>query len=132
MRSIALAVSIGLAITGAALAQSRNQPPAGKAGIAGAGDSQRLMRDRLQQAGFTDVEIGPDSFVVRAKDLQGRQVTMVIARESAMPTTNGSGAESEADTSPAVTTGSAVSDWPESEPEMHFCHLLPLASDHCS
>src|SRR6202051_557950 len=43
--------------------------------------SQKL-RDDLTKAGFTDITIMPSSFVVRAKDSQGKPVMMVIKPDS--------------------------------------------------
>lgn len=40
------------------------------------------MRTTLQQSGFTDVKIVPDSFLVRAKDKSGSPVTMFIGPDS--------------------------------------------------
>lgn len=42
---------------------------------------QHVAQD-LQQAGFTDVQVMPESFLVRAKDKQGRPVMMVINPDS--------------------------------------------------
>jgi hypothetical protein len=43
--------------------------------------SQRL-RDDLAKAGFTDITIMPQSFLVRAKDSQGNPIMMVINPDS--------------------------------------------------
>jgi hypothetical protein len=43
--------------------------------------SQKL-RDDLTKAGFTDITIMPSSFVVRAKDSQGKPVMLVINPDS--------------------------------------------------
>ena len=43
--------------------------------------SQKL-RDDLAKAGFTDITIMPSSFVVRAKDSQGKPVMMVVNPDS--------------------------------------------------
>ena len=40
------------------------------------------MRDDLSKAGFTDIQIMPSSFLVRAKDLSGNPVMMVINPDS--------------------------------------------------
>ena len=40
------------------------------------------MRDDLKKAGFTDIKIVPESFLVRAKDSQGNPVMMVINPDS--------------------------------------------------
>ncbi len=40
------------------------------------------VKDELQQAGFTNVQVMPESFLVRAKDKQGSPVMMVINPDS--------------------------------------------------
>ena len=42
---------------------------------------QHVAQD-LQQAGFTDVHVMPESFLVRAKDKRGEPVMMVINPDS--------------------------------------------------
>jgi len=49
------------------------------------GDSQTIqqqVQNNLQQAGFTDIQIVPSSFLVRAKDKAGNPVMMVISPDS--------------------------------------------------
>ena len=49
------------------------------------GDSQTIqqqVQNNLQQAGFTDIQIMPSSFLVRAKDRAGNPVMMVINPDS--------------------------------------------------
>lgn len=45
-------------------------------------DIQQHLSQDLQKAGFTNVEVMPESFLVRAKDKDGRQVMMVINPDS--------------------------------------------------
>ena len=40
------------------------------------------MQDNLAKAGFTDIKVMPESFLVRAKDQQGNPVMMVINPDS--------------------------------------------------
>jgi hypothetical protein len=53
---------------------------------------QKVKQD-LEQAGFTNVQVMPESFLVRAKDKQGRPVMMVINPDSVTAVTemNGNG-----------------------------------------
>lgn len=51
------------------------------AGPGGMKISERLKND-LTKAGFTDIKIMPESFMVRAKDSQGNPVMMVINPDS--------------------------------------------------
>ena len=49
------------------------------------GDTQTIqtqVQNNLQQAGFTDIQIMPSSFLVRAKDKAGNPVMMVISPDS--------------------------------------------------
>ena len=43
---------------------------------------QQHVRQDLEQAGFTNVQVMPESFLVRAHDKQGRPVMMVINPDS--------------------------------------------------
>ncbi len=43
---------------------------------------QQKVRKNLQQAGFTDIQLMPSSFLVRAKDKDGNPVMMVINPDS--------------------------------------------------
>ena len=43
---------------------------------------QQKVRQNLQQAGFTDIQVMPSSFLVRAKDRDGNPVMMVINPDS--------------------------------------------------
>jgi hypothetical protein len=47
---------------------------------------QRIKQD-LEQAGFTNVQVMPESFLVRAHDRQGRPVMMVINPDSVVGVT---------------------------------------------
>ena len=49
---------------------------------AGPGDLQQELTARLQKAGFTDVKVLPDSFLVRADDKSGNAVMMSITPDS--------------------------------------------------
>jgi hypothetical protein len=40
------------------------------------------LRTRLAHAGFTDIEMVPTSFLVRAKDADGNSVTLVLSPDS--------------------------------------------------
>lgn len=52
------------------------------------GTMQRDVKNDLEKAGFTDVKVMPSSFLVRAKDKQGRPVMMVINPDSVTEITN--------------------------------------------
>ena len=52
---------------------------------------QQHMKQDLEQAGFTNVQVMPESFLVRAHDKQGRPVMMVINPDSITAVTQVSG-----------------------------------------
>lgn len=47
----------------------------------------KQMKHDLQQAGFTDVKIMPESFLIRARDKEGRPVMMVVNPDSVVAMT---------------------------------------------
>ena len=53
----------------------------------GVNDRQKLMTN-LQKAGFTNVKVTPDSFIVEAKDKSGDPVTMFLDADSMVVFTN--------------------------------------------
>jgi hypothetical protein len=60
-------------------ASTRDQPQSNS------GDAQTIqhqVQSNLQQAGFTDIQMMPSSFLVRAKDSAGNPVIMVISPDS--------------------------------------------------
>ncbi len=59
-------------------------------GSAGAPIQQQMKRD-LEQAGFTDVKIMPELFLIRAHDKQGRPVMMVVNPDSVLAMTKAGG-----------------------------------------
>jgi hypothetical protein len=52
------------------------------------------LRQSLTQAGFTDVHVMPESFLVRAKDKDGNPVMMVVNPDSVTSVTTVGGANS--------------------------------------
>ena len=46
------------------------------------GTMQKSVKNDLEQAGFTDVQVMPSSFLVRAKDKHGHPIMMVINPDS--------------------------------------------------
>jgi hypothetical protein len=78
------ALALGLALSGSALAQSSGSPSAQPGSQATASPNQgslltaqKLQQD-LQNAGFTDVNVVAEAFVVRAKTKDGNPVVMTI------------------------------------------------------
>ncbi len=116
MRRIALAAAMTLSVMGAAFAQS-----SGSAGTSsdasgqGKGNIRQQVQASLKQSGFTDIKIMPESFLVRAKDPQGRPVMMVINPDSVTAVTDLSAAGSAArgNSSAGSTNGSGVTPAPQ-------------------
>ena len=66
-----------------------------------AGTGMRItqkLREDMSKAGFTDIKIMPSSFMVRAKDLQGNPVMMVINPDSVTALTEEKGSANSAST----------------------------------
>jgi len=93
MKRIALtSAAILIAASSAAYAQSNSLPngnpdPSAPVGAANGaqGNTANLrqqLTNNLQQSGFTDVKIMPDSFLVQAKDKSGHPMTMFVSPDS--------------------------------------------------
>lgn len=116
MRLVALSTAIVLAASGSAFAQAGNNTGNNEETInqgsqgnsaQNTNDGSQLpdqVKDDLKQAGFSDVQVVPRSFLVEAKDKNGRPVMMLIHENSIMAIsgypeddsgTTGSGADSE-------------------------------------
>jgi hypothetical protein len=108
MRPTILAVGFALALAGPALAQNSNaqnqnaqrpQPNAQQPNAQSPRQNSQSLRQEVQNnlpgAGFTDIRIMAESFLVRAKDRSGNPVMMVINPDSItavteVPATTGS------------------------------------------
>jgi hypothetical protein len=88
------ALAVMLTVSSAAFAQTGTMPapatpapaptpkPAAGETPANSADLQQQLTMRLQKAGFTDVKVLPDSFLVRADDKSGNAVMMSITPDS--------------------------------------------------
>jgi hypothetical protein len=119
MKSVALALGVAMVLPGPLFAQNPNPQSPGaqnrtdEGGVQGSqgannrGGTQnqpirQQVQNNLEQAGYTDIEIMPESFLVRAKDKNGNSVMMVINPDSVTAIT-------EIDhTNRSATTGSAA------------------------
>jgi len=123
MRTLTLAASLTMALAGSALAQSPNTQGTSQQGQNQQPQSQQTQNQQsqrpisqqiindLQGAGYTDVRVMPESFLVRAKDRDGNPVMMVINPDSITAITEiGSGRES------PQTTGSGAQGNPSAGP----------------
>lgn len=118
MRLLTLSTAIILAACGSAFAQAGNNTGNNEETInqGNQGSSAQntnnasqlpdQVKDDLEQAGFSDVQVVPQSFLVQAKDKNGRPVMMLIHENSIMAIsgypedgsgTTGSGADSDQD-----------------------------------
>lgn len=137
MRLVALSTAIFLAACGSAFAQAGGTQPdndqAGNTGknldhsnsaqgTDGASQLPDQVKSELQQAGFSDVQVVPRSFLVQAKDKDGRPVMMLISENAIMAITGyrddgagttGGGASPGAD-SPPETSGQGAGAGPNS------------------
>ena len=71
---------------------------------------QARVKNNLEQAGFTNVQIMPSSFLVRAKDKEGNPVMMVINPDSVTAITEVSGDNHPGATAHATTGAAATND----------------------
>ncbi len=113
MRLVALSTAIFLAACGSAFAQAGNTQPGnngknldqGKSGqnTNGASEVPDQVKNELAQAGFSDVQVVPGTFLVQAKDKNGQPVMMLIHENSIMGRIAGYPSQG------AATTGSGAS-----------------------
>ena len=88
MRVSNLAIGILLVCAGPSFAQNNPQNNTQNKGAQSqqqtqsSQNMQQQVRSNLQSAGFTDIKIMPESFLVRAKDKSGNPVMMVINPDS--------------------------------------------------
>ena len=89
MRTAFLIAAATLMVAPAAFAQSANPsstPPSGSGPQQSSMQNQAPIRTQiqknLQSAGFTNIQVLPSSFLVRAKDQDGNPVMMVVNPDS--------------------------------------------------
>ncbi len=90
--AVLTSVAVLMSVSSAAFSQSETSPantpastpPAAKATQSNksAASAQQQIKADLQQAGFTNIRVVPDSFVVQAKDKSGNPVTMFLSSGS--------------------------------------------------
>ena len=122
MRSLILGVGLSLALAAPALAQNAGQDPSqnpsqsenqsseqGTTPQQSASAIQQQVRHNLAAAGYTDIQVMPRSFLVRAKDKSGNPTLMIINPNSvtAVKTLGGTNAASNAATREPVELSSA-------------------------
>jgi hypothetical protein len=67
---------------------------------------RQTLQKHLQDAGFSDIQMVPTSFMIRAKDSQGRPVSMIVTPDSVLAVTEITDDQTNAQ-NPGATTGSA-------------------------
>jgi hypothetical protein len=89
MRSLPLATAIVFACTSVAFSQVTPNQQGQNSSAKDQGTqneaqqtARQQVRNDLMQAGYTDIKIMPESFLVRAKDKSGNSVMMVINPDS--------------------------------------------------
>ena len=86
-RRLPLAIGLTVFLAGPALAQA----PKPQGQNLNSQSLQQQVNQNLQQAGFTDIKIMPESFLVRAKDKSGHPVMMIINPDSVTAVTEYNG-----------------------------------------
>lgn len=81
MRSFIIAAGVTLALAGSSLAQNQNAGQTTASGTSSVSIQQKVKRN-LAEAGFSDIKVMPESFLVRAKDKSGNPVMMIINPDS--------------------------------------------------
>ena len=88
-RTVLIGVAAAAALSTAAFAQTNATPaPASTTPAKTAQENMKApslrqeVRDNLQKAGFKDISVKANSFVVQAKDKEGRDVTMLLGPNS--------------------------------------------------
>lgn len=90
-RLLASALALSLLVPAAALAQGSNSGSSVPGGQPSAQNTQTLpqeIKQKLENQGFSNVQVVPGSFIVSAKDKQGEPVNMVIGPHSMMIVTS--------------------------------------------
>jgi hypothetical protein len=81
LKYAAAALAVGGMAIPVSAATTTAAPPAQKSEQSSA-PAQRQLTEDLAKAGFTDIKLMPESFLVRAKDSKGNPVMMVINPDS--------------------------------------------------
>ena len=92
--TLAQAASESAKMTGQDQSQNQTQSEPGKMNAQGQNGNQSIrqqVKNNLEQAGFSDIKIMPQSFLVRAKDKSGNPVMMVINPVSVLAVTEHKG-----------------------------------------
>ena len=104
MRTLPLVAVIALVSVSAAFAQGSPNPPAPNPSAKQGAQPQQPIRQQIQndlsQAGYTDIKIMPEFFLIRAKDKRGSPVIMLVNPDFITAVT-------EANPHGSATTGSA-------------------------
>ncbi len=82
MRTVCILTAAGAILSSAAMAQVPARPGHPSDQLSGTAapvtDPRQQIRTNLQQAGFSDVRVIPDAFLVQARDKSGKPITIMI------------------------------------------------------
>jgi hypothetical protein len=78
MRAVVILTALPFVLTTPVLAQNAPNQPQAATNAGSLQTVQEQVRNNLKRAGFTDIQIMPTSFLVRAKDGAGNPVMLVI------------------------------------------------------
>ena len=116
MRSLPATIALSVVLIGSALAQTPSSPGQTNQGASGNNQTeqkqsnpaprQKIMKN-LQESGFTDIRIMPESFLVRAKDKDGNPVMMLINPDSITAVTDVQGGGKTGETTGSGTRSNA-------------------------
>ena len=116
MRSLPATIALSVVLIGSALAQTPSSPGQTNQGASGNNQTeqkqsnpaprQKIMKN-LQDSGFTDIRIMPESFLVRAKDKDGNPVMMLINPNSITAVTDVQGGGKTGETTGSGTRSNA-------------------------
>ena len=103
MHKLVIALIAAASLTLPQIASAQSSPPPQKQQSMGS-----QVKSNLEQAGFTDVQVMPSSFLVRAKDKDGNPVMMVINPDSMTSVTEISGGQRSSATTGSGTTNESL------------------------
>jgi hypothetical protein len=106
MQKLLIASIAAVTLTLPQMASAQSSPP--PQGPQNQQSMQSQVKSNLEHAGFTNVQVMPSSFLVRAKDKDGNPVMMVINPDSVTAVTEMSGGQRSSATHGNTTTGSAT------------------------
>ena len=103
MKTLLIASFAAVSLTLPQIASAQNAPPPQKQQSVGS-----HLKNNLEQAGFTNVQVMPSSFLVKAKDKDGNPVMMIINPDSVTELTELSGSPRSSAVGESTATGAST------------------------